>query len=187
MATPPDFVSGQILTAAQMNAVGMWKITSSALTGSSVSISNCFSADYNYYRIIARAPVTGSADIRFNLRASGSDITATNYFYGSYETRSNNTSAIGVAANSQARAVLYQAGSGTAMSSFVIDVLNPFQALFTSANGSYSRLDQGGAFYAFGTTGFNYAANTSADGFTLSLSANNFAADAEVFVYGYTP
>lgn len=73
MATPPDFTVGQVLTAAQMNAVGLWKITPTGATttgaGSSatvdsdgnvtiagnaatLTINNCFSADYRCYKIL---------------------------------------------------------------------------------------------------------------------------------------
>jgi hypothetical protein len=34
MATPPDFVDGQVLTAAQMNAIGLWLVRSSIVFAS---------------------------------------------------------------------------------------------------------------------------------------------------------
>ena len=54
MATPPDFSVGAVLTAAQMNAVGLWLIKEQTVgTGvTSVTISDCFSADYDNYKII---------------------------------------------------------------------------------------------------------------------------------------
>jgi hypothetical protein len=73
MATPPDFTTGQVLTAAQMNAVGLWKITptSGTTTGAgssasvdsggnvtiagnatSVTINGAFSADYRNYKVL---------------------------------------------------------------------------------------------------------------------------------------
>lgn len=70
MATPPDFTAGSVLTAAQMNAVGLWRITGctvssvggTAATASngvitlgngntSVTVSNAFSADFSAYVI----------------------------------------------------------------------------------------------------------------------------------------
>lgn len=50
MATPPTFTVGQVLTAAQMNAVGMWKVAETSFSNSSgVEIQNCFSSDYRNY------------------------------------------------------------------------------------------------------------------------------------------
>jgi hypothetical protein len=54
MATPPTFSSGAVLTAAQMNTVGLWLIkTQTVGTGvASVSVTGAFSGDYNNYKII---------------------------------------------------------------------------------------------------------------------------------------
>ena len=53
MATPPDFVAGQVLTAAQMNAVGLWLVKSQTIGSavSSVTVTDAFSADYDNYLI----------------------------------------------------------------------------------------------------------------------------------------
>jgi hypothetical protein len=66
MATPPDFSVGAVLTAAQMNAVGMWKITPTSVSGSGTVLSGAnieltsatapiingvFTSDYDFYRI----------------------------------------------------------------------------------------------------------------------------------------
>lgn len=37
MATPPTFTVGQVLTAAQMNAVGMWKMTPTSVANATIS------------------------------------------------------------------------------------------------------------------------------------------------------
>ena len=53
MATPPDFTAGQILTAAQMNAVGLWLVKSQTIGSgvSSVAVTGAFSADFDNYLI----------------------------------------------------------------------------------------------------------------------------------------
>lgn len=70
MATPPDFSAGAILTAAQMNAVGLWRNTSCGVTSvggtaatasngvitvgttnTSVTVTSAFSADFTSYRV----------------------------------------------------------------------------------------------------------------------------------------
>jgi len=50
--TFPVFSSGEVLRAADMNAVGMWKTAAVTFSGSAgVEVQNCFSADYTNYLI----------------------------------------------------------------------------------------------------------------------------------------
>ena len=53
MATPPTFTTGQVLTAAQMNAVGLWLVKSQTVGSgvSSVEVTGAFNADYDNYFI----------------------------------------------------------------------------------------------------------------------------------------
>lgn len=53
MATPPTFSAGAVLTAAQMNAVGLWEIKSQTIgTGvTSVEVTGAFSGDFDSYLI----------------------------------------------------------------------------------------------------------------------------------------
>lgn len=53
MATPPDFSVGQVLTAAHMDAVGLWLIKTETIGSAvaSVTVSDAFSADYDNYKI----------------------------------------------------------------------------------------------------------------------------------------
>jgi hypothetical protein len=46
MATPPDFSSGAVLTAAQMNSVGLWKVASGSLSTATTNFQGCFTSDY---------------------------------------------------------------------------------------------------------------------------------------------
>lgn len=54
MATPPTFSAGAVLTAAQMNAVGLWEIKTETIgTGvASFTVSSAFSSDYDNYKIV---------------------------------------------------------------------------------------------------------------------------------------
>jgi hypothetical protein len=72
MATPPVFVSGAILTAAQMNAVGLWLIKTQTIGSavSSVSITDVFSSDYDNY-LIKITGMTGSAAADTTMQLSG--------------------------------------------------------------------------------------------------------------------
>lgn len=73
MATPPTFSSGAVLTAAQMNSVGLWLIKTQTIGNavSSVSVTGAFSADYENYQIIISGGVASVAgDLRFTLSGS---------------------------------------------------------------------------------------------------------------------
>jgi hypothetical protein len=81
MATPPDFTTGAILTAAQMNAVGLWLVKSQTIGAgvSSVTVTNAFSADYDNYEIVYQmgdASVLAAFFITFN------NSTGSTYSYG---------------------------------------------------------------------------------------------------------
>lgn len=54
MATPPDFTAGSVLTAAQMNAVGLWLLETKTLTASAgpIQFDNKFTTDYDSYLLV---------------------------------------------------------------------------------------------------------------------------------------
>ena len=83
MATPPDFSSGAVLTAAQMNSVGLWKITEVNL--STTAIDGIFTSDFDNYRIIIRGGYTSGANGLIQLRwrnTSNATVSTTNYQSG---------------------------------------------------------------------------------------------------------
>ena len=79
MATPPDFVAGQVLTAAQLNKIGMWEVgtQTSFSAASSVLANNVFTSDYEQYLLLIRYTTTSNT-IGLRLRVSGTSA-ATNY------------------------------------------------------------------------------------------------------------
>lgn len=82
MATPPDFVAGQVLTAAQMNQIGLWRVAGASFTtATSFSLpNNTFTADFSNYKIlIVITAVTADVAITGRLRTAGSDNATTNY------------------------------------------------------------------------------------------------------------
>ena len=74
MATPPVFTAGQVLTAAQMNAVGLWRITGNTTFSAVANIgqSNVFTSDYETYLLIIRATTssTSSGSIQLTLAST---------------------------------------------------------------------------------------------------------------------
>ena len=83
MATPPDFTTGQVLTAAQMNAVGLWFIKDQVIGSavSTVTMTNAFTDDYDDYRIIVSG-FTPSANAGLSFQfvdSNGNNVTGSNY------------------------------------------------------------------------------------------------------------
>ena len=156
MATPPDFSSGAVLTAAQMNSVGLWLVKSQTIGSavSSVTVTDAFSADYDNYKIIVSGGVgsTGSTSVRFTLGAS-----ATSYYgnlaYYQYAVGATNYAQDN---NSARFSFVGNAGSNQFATSF--DLLNPFLAKWTvikdaswvanNAAGKYEGVHQVGTSYS---------------------------------------
>ena len=92
MATPPDFVSGTVLTAAQMNDVGLWLVHSAAYTTvSSVTINDVFTSDFrNYKLMLSQTTGATSGNVTIQFTVAGTATTA------NYENRSAVFQAAGV-------------------------------------------------------------------------------------------
>ena len=99
MATPPVFSAGAVLTAAQMNAVGLWKIAGASFTAVNTIDITGFSSDYEYFQLVLKAQrvdAVGSTTLSGQLY-SGATQRATAYygstFYTNYLAASGNNSA----------------------------------------------------------------------------------------------
>ena len=84
MATPPDFSVGQVLTAAQMNAVGLWLIESKDVTsGTLVQFDNKFTTDYDTYLLdVNYLQNTLQGGLNFTLQDVNNASVANNYDLG---------------------------------------------------------------------------------------------------------
>ena len=186
MATPPDFSVGQVLTAAHMDAIGLWLVASgSATSGSELIVDGCFTTDFANYQVVVSNLCTAAADgIVFQLRASGSTL-GTNGYYG---TRMG-TFVVGGALtsssfNNAASAVLpmVSAGGTTNPTGCTWTVLRPQTASKDTGfygQGFDSRPAEIGALVS---SGF-YNATTQADGFRISCQSSTFTS-ISVKVYG---
>jgi hypothetical protein len=67
--TFPSFSSGEVLRAADMNAVGMWLIGSTTFTNTATPfINGCFTSDYQNYLVKVNLTASASADVSFRMR-----------------------------------------------------------------------------------------------------------------------
>ena len=74
MATPPTFSSGAVLTAAQMNGVGLWLVSSTTIGSavSTINIDGCFTSDYRNYLIVFTGTNASTSNIiQGNWRSGG--------------------------------------------------------------------------------------------------------------------
>jgi hypothetical protein len=85
MATPPVFLDGEILYASSMNKVGLWQVAGGLVTsGSSFDINNCFTTDYDSYKIVLSniRVAAGTPSVQIRLMNGATPISSNVYFYG---------------------------------------------------------------------------------------------------------
>lgn len=184
MATPPDFTAGQVLTAAQMNKIGLWHVKT--VTGgngaATLLVSDAFGPDFDDYLITLSGGAIGTVtNIRMRLGTS-----ATNYYAGYTLTAWNTTGATASAGDNGATywtQVGYQSVSNGADGN--IQIRNPYSTLRTAMYCQHSQMTTtAGAGNIVGAGWHNSA--TSFTDFTIStVSAANWTADITVTVYGY--
>jgi hypothetical protein len=178
MATPPDFFAGAVLTAAQMNAVGLWKVASYTSTAgaSQITCANAFSADYDLYRItIYGGSTSATADINFRWGSL-----TTGYYWGL--TSVSFAAATVVSLNGSNVANWQSVGRGTTLAtagSFDVYGANGDQKWFTGLQAS--PLTTGTVIYSGGYHG----STTTQTDFNLTLTTGTFNAGVVVTVYGY--
>lgn len=194
----PVFSTGEVLTAANMNAVGLWRITGCTVTSAggtaatasngvitvgtnntSLTISSAFSSDFTNYRIVING-ITGSAVGDMSLKFGAA---VTNYAYGMvYSTTTAPTAAVLIQANTTS--FLYVAGHSTSPTNTSIEVFQPNLAKPTGVLSHYSRLDATGPAYVTGHYTGLLNDTTQYTSFILTPGAGNLTGGT-IRVYGY--
>jgi hypothetical protein len=174
------FTVGEVLTAADTNTYlgnsGLVYITQVALTsGSSVTVSNCFSTTYNSYRVVGNFSRDGaSTSYAFLTMGPSTD----SYMSGEYSLW-NSATRTGDSSNS---AALFNTNGGntttTGVNSFASDIHAPNLS-------RYAYIHTEGASYSYRTrTDVQVANTTQHTGFTFSLGSGNFTGGS-LTLYGY--
>lgn len=178
MATPPTFTTGAVLTAAQMNTIGMHliKIHTVGSGVTSVVVADAFSADYQNYKVVYTGGAASSTGaLNFKLGAS-----TTTYYSGAvYAIYASGT--VGNVVNNNTLGYWYYAGSidSTVGVNMNIDVHNPYDSTrYTTFGGSFMVTD------VAGSTGGVHKTNASYTDFTLTPSAGTLTGGT-IRVYGY--
>jgi hypothetical protein len=145
----PSFATGEVLTAADMNAVGLWLVkTQTVGTGvSSVTVTAAFSSEYTNY-LIQWTGGTMSADTALKLKLGsnasgcfGAFIHTPNYTGTSVSNAGDSNTAFftycGSGNSSQAQSSVLVQGPNTATRTFVVSG----QVSYSTAFGTYTGLD----------------------------------------------
>ena len=178
MATPPTFSSGAVLTAAQMNSVGMWLVKTQTVGSavSSVTVTGAFSADYDNYLILMSGG-TGSGAASIGIEIGGS--TTGYYGFMTYGDSSANT-VFGGGRNNQAICNWVGGCLSAGQTAHVrVEVMGPFKTAYTKfANGVYQNSG------AYGTMQGEHRVATSYTSFKLVPESGTITGGT-IAVYGY--
>ena len=182
MTTPPTFVTGQVLTAAQMNTIGMHLIKSQSVSAgvSSVSVNDVFSADYDRYRIHFKLNGSSAGSYaHFRLRVAGADLTGSNYYrMGTYAVFSGAWAAYNAGPTTSFQ-IVGQWGSSTA-STCIMEIVDPYLTARTGWFAQTNDVGGGAGYFQQGLADVT----TSYTGFTCYPNGGTFNAGS-IKVYGY--
>jgi hypothetical protein len=192
--TYPSFSAGDILGAADMNAVGLWRVTGCTVTSvggtaatasngvitigtgnTSVTVSNAFSSDYQSYRIFIENQDTNNT-ASHDIQLSGN--TGSNYFHnGWFQSWGVATSTIYGPAAFTTFIVSANVATGTG-TTIVMDITNP-----NIARRKYGVVHSQAGNGSFMANIYN-TATTVSTGFILGKSGNTMTGGT-IRVYGY--
>ena len=185
MATPPDFTSGAVLTAAQMSAIGMWEITSGTVSsGSSFDLTSVFTSNYDSYKLILTQIRTAAGTPSIQLRLLATSTPAIiGYYYGA--------SQVDIAAGTISvfrgnNATLIETGAiqnGAVSGMMTCEIHSPVATQYTSLNGQSVDSRAASAYGGISWSG-QLANATSYNGIRILLSSSTFT-NCNYKLYGY--
>lgn len=175
----PVFTTGEVLTAANMNKVGLWLVKTQTVgtAVSSVTVTSAFSADFDNYRVVYDGG-TSSTDAAFTIQLGS---TATGYHYSIVYQQYNATTPLGAGATNTTS--WPNAGrQSTVRNSLVLDIFAPYLS-------TYSGIRYAGVDYA-ATSGYIITGGGMLDNTTsytdLKINAGSGTiSGGTVRVYGY--
>jgi hypothetical protein len=177
MATPPDFTTGQVLTAAQMNAVGLWLVKTQTVTGGNAAtvVTNAFNTDFQNYKIIVSNGATSSGNTSLNLTFGA---TVANYDYAGFFFGPSGTGVFG--GINQTNVLIGEGTTNLIQCNF--ECQNPFLAKHTTfANMTAYNLTNNNGRLCSGAL----SNTTSYTDFTLTLTGGATFTSGTIYVYGY--
>jgi hypothetical protein len=153
---------------------GLTYIAGGALTGASVTFSNCFSATYDSYFITMTGCLVTSGTSQVNFRLGGSTTLTYNTTYQTPGSGQTNLSS-----GTNASVVVLAGTNTTEAVSMSMTVVAPFLAINTSMVSFQTQATQ------FHRTQLNDQSTSSYTGFTMSMLASSFSA-GDIKIFGYS-
>lgn len=185
MATPPTFTAGSVLTAAQMNFVGLWEITSVSLSGVTNNVTSCFSSDFTNYLVKISAinnSTTTTRSVTVKLLSGTTPTTDSTYTSNSLYQYGVTTSGSSVVASTSYD--LTSLSSNTGGSGFVeIEFFNPNLASPTSMSYRSHTYQSNITAWIYRTGSGIHNTSTSYTGFQINGTTDNLS--GTVTVYGF--
>jgi hypothetical protein len=180
MATPPDFSSGAVLTAAQMNSVGLWLVKTQTIGSavSSVTVSSAFSTDYEDYLISVTGSSVSANQPNLLIRVGS---TTSGYFYAGNYVGYTSATVTGDATNTGTGFVMGACGNGTAgggTTHMAVTVRSPFVTQATMFNATNASISWSSFYNGVMNNGTSYTA------FTI-LPTSGTLTGGTIRVYGY--
>ena len=174
--TYPTFNSGDVLTAAEMNAVGLWLVKTQTIgtAVSSVTVTGAFSTDYDAYQIVVTGGTFNTTLVWGVFQFSSAHTTG---YYGAAQFIDTAGAATAQGTSNLGRLLVTRSSTTTAgVSSWVVNVANPMNAVRKSIWGQCS----GGNMV---THGGYYDSTSTFSQFVLSPSAGTLTGGT-IRVYG---
>ena len=181
MTTPPVFSSGQVLTATQMNSVGIWKVGSQTVGNAVtyVTVSSVFTSDYDNYKIVYLGGASSVSAVLFRMQLEG--ITSANYYSsGMQQTAISPT----VVTTNVAGTTVWDLGyTGNQFMRFEIDISNTSAVgNGKTANVAYSCYDSTNSYG--GTSAHWLISGSGTTGFTFAPATGTISG-GQIYVYAY--
>jgi hypothetical protein len=175
MATPPTFSSGAVLTAAQMNKIGLWLVAGGTVTaGSSFDLTSVFTSDYDSYKLVLTQIRTAAGTPSIQLRLLATSTPATTGYYWGVTRVDIGAVAISVSVGNNAAQFDTQAIQNGAVSGMMsCEIHSPLATQYTSLNGQSVDSRAGGAYGGISFSG-QLANATSYNGIRVLLSSSTF-------------
>jgi hypothetical protein len=184
MATPPDFTSGAVLTAAQMNSVGLWKVGAYTLSGVTTQFVGVFSSDFTNYLVKIDNFNNGSATTRAITvqMLSATTPATTNYSSNTVvQFQASSLSGSGVAGSSMDISAVSNLANGAG--SLELEFFNPNDALNTFVLSKSYTYQSNVTAYVHRNGSHIHATATAYNGFAISGVTDSLSGN--VTIYGY--
>lgn len=185
MATPPDFSVGQVLTAAHMDAVGLWLIDEVSVTAAAdLIVDGCFSNQFQNYRIVWSGETSSNAGVFFRFRGGtpAADRMATQYISMGLDRNGATLATFGSDVKAD-NLYFSNSGGSTCLASATYDIFRPFESVRTGIIWStFFEWTSNAFFYRAG--GGYYDTTDSNTGFKIYTSGGP-TQTSTVRVYGY--